>query len=130
MTAGAPVAPEVVAESAVMRELLADLRRSAATPVTVLLIGETGTGKEVLARALHAASPRAARPFVPINCGALPESIVESELFGNVRGAFTGAGADRAGLFEEAAGGTLFLDEVGELPLATQVRLLRALQER
>jgi DNA-binding NtrC family response regulator len=123
-------APEVITESAVMRGLMADLRRSAATDATVLLVGETGTGKEVLARALHQASARAGRAFVPVNCGALPESIVESELFGNVKGAFTGAGADRAGLFEEASGGTLFLDEVGELPLATQVRLLRALQER
>ncbi len=119
-----------IGESARWRAVLDVVARVAPSRATVLLRGESGTGKEVVARALHEHGPRAARPFVAVNCGALPEALLESELFGHERGAFTGAVQARVGRFEMADGGTLFLDEVGELPLAAQVKLLRAIQER
>ncbi len=106
------------------------IRRAAPASSTVLITGESGTGKEVIARELHRQSPRAAGPFVPVNVGAIPESLLESELFGHEKGSFTGADSRRTGLFELASGGTLFLDELGEMPAAMQVKLLRVLQER
>ena len=104
------------------------VRRASAAPGTVLITGETGTGKELVARAIHAASPRANGPFVPLNCAAVTESLLENELFGHTRGAFTGAAAPRAGLIEHASGGTLFLDEIGSMPMTLQAKLLRALE--
>ncbi len=121
---------ELVAGSDAMARVLDLARRAAASEATVLLSGESGTGKERLARHLHGLSPRRTGPFVAVDCGALPEGLLESELFGHARGAFTGATGPRKGLFEAAAGGTIFLDEIGETSPATQVRLLRALQER
>jgi DNA-binding NtrC family response regulator len=121
---------ELVGASVEMRRVYAILERIAPGDATVLLQGETGTGKDVVARSLHAASPRAGKPFVAVDCGAIPEHLVESELFGHVRGAFTGATADRKGVFEEADGGTLFLDEIGEMPIALQPKLLRAIESR
>ncbi|HET9594378.1 MAG TPA: nif-specific transcriptional activator NifA [Anaeromyxobacteraceae bacterium] len=120
----------VVATGRRMREVMDQVERVAQSRATVLLRGESGTGKEVVARALHDASPRAERPFVAVNCAALTESLLESELFGHEKGAFTGAVAAKPGRFEMADGGTLFLDEVGELTAAAQVKLLRAVQER
>ena len=120
----------MIFRSSRMAELMAEARMVAASDASVLIRGESGTGKEVLARAIHLASPRARGPFVAINCGAIPEQLLESELFGHVKGAFTGAGNARAGLFQAANGGTLFLDEIGDMPLALQVKLLRVLQER
>jgi transcriptional regulator with PAS, ATPase and Fis domain len=120
----------LVGQSPAMRELFALIERVAPTDTTVLVTGETGTGKDVVARTLHAFSKRAKGPFVPVDCGAIPEHLIESELFGHVRGAFTGATSDRRGVFEEAHEGTLFLDEIGELPLALQPKLLRALETR
>jgi transcriptional regulator with GAF, ATPase, and Fis domain len=118
----------IVGQSRAMGELLALVAKVAPRDTTVLITGETGTGKELVAEALHANSHRAAEPFVAVNCGALPSELVESELFGHERGAFTGATATRIGRFEAADGGTLFLDEIGEMPLAAQVKLLRVLE--
>ena len=120
----------IVAGSAAMREILGTLPRIAQTESTVLITGESGTGKELVARAIHAASRRASRPFISVSCAALPEQLLENELFGHVRGAFTGAETARKGLLEEAHTGTFFLDEIGEAPSSIQVKLLRVLEER
>jgi two-component system, NtrC family, response regulator AtoC len=119
----------MIGQSPALEKVFATLRKVARYDTTVLIQGESGTGKELVARALHEEGSRASGPFVAINCGAIPGALLESELFGHKRGAFTDAHADRRGLFEEADGGTLFLDEIGELPLALQVKLLRVLQE-
>jgi len=119
----------IVATSKAMQEVLEMVARVAATDATVLVQGESGTGKELIARALHQNSKRKDGPFIPINCGALPENLLESELFGHVKGSFTGAHQNKKGLFEEADGGTLFLDEIGEMTPVTQVKLLRVLQD-
>ncbi len=121
---------EIIGESRAMREVFAMVDKVAATRATVLITGESGTGKELIARAIHKRSPRAGEPFVAVNCTALTETLLESELFGHEKGAFTGATARRQGRFELAHKGTLFLDEVGEIPPTTQVKLLRVLQER
>ncbi|MEW6118765.1 MAG: sigma 54-interacting transcriptional regulator [Pseudomonadota bacterium] len=120
----------IVGESPPLRHALRQVEQVAGTDATVLLLGESGTGKELFARALHLSSPRCDQPFVKVNCGAIPENLFESELFGYEKGAFTGASTARAGYFEQAHGGTLFLDEIGDLPLAMQVKLLRVLQEK
>lgn len=121
---------EIVTRSPIMLRLLEQVRMVAQSDVSILINGQSGTGKEVLARAIHTASPRAKKAFIAINCGALPEQLLESELFGHAKGAFTGAVSSREGLFQAATGGTLFLDEIGDMPLALQVKLLRVLQER
>jgi two-component system, NtrC family, response regulator PilR len=113
-----------------MRELFDMIRKVAASQSNVLILGESGTGKELAARSIHSCSPRRSKPFVAVNCGAIPENLIESELFGHKKGSFTGAVSDRPGLFEQAEGGTLFLDEISELPLLLQTKLLRVLQER
>ncbi|MCA9081608.1 MAG: sigma-54-dependent Fis family transcriptional regulator [Planctomycetaceae bacterium] len=120
----------VIGNSPAMHRVIDQLRNLAPTDTTVLILGESGTGKELVARALHQNSPRKSKPFVPLNISALPESILESELFGHEQGAFTGAAAKRIGKFEYANGGTLFLDEVGEMPTETQIKLLRVLEDR
>ena len=121
---------QIIGAGPMMQKLVGLIRKVAASDSTVLIAGESGTGKEVIAKAIHICSSRAEKPFVAINCGAIPESLIESELFGHKKGSFTGAIADNPGLFKQASGGTLFLDEIGELPLRMQVKLLRALQER
>jgi two-component system response regulator PilR (NtrC family) len=121
---------QLIGKSVTMHNLRELVKRVAGSTTSVLITGESGTGKEMVARALHFQSPRADRPFVVLNCGAVPENLIESELFGHVKGAFTGATASKEGLFRAADGGTLFLDEVGELPPALQVKLLRVLQDR
>src|SRR5215208_180371 len=122
--------PGIVGTSAAMREVYRLTRLVAATPSTVLLVGETGTGKEMVARAVHRLSPRADGPYVRVNCGALAESLLESELFGHIKGAFTGAIDNKTGRFEAAHGGTIFLDEISSMSPKLQVKLLRVLQER
>ncbi|HYF18832.1 MAG TPA: sigma 54-interacting transcriptional regulator [Ramlibacter sp.] len=125
-----PWREEIVSRSARMAELLAEARMVARSDASVLLRGDSGTGKELLARAIHKASARGRKPFVAVNCGAIPEALLESELFGHVKGAFTDAVANHKGLFQAADGGTLLLDEIGDMPPALQVKLLRVLQER
>jgi len=120
----------MIGKSQRMRELFDMIRKVAASQSNVLILGESGTGKELAARSIHTCSPRRSKPFVAVNCGAIPENLIESELFGHKKGSFTGAVSDRAGLFEQAEGGTLFLDEISELPLLLQTKLLRVLQER
>ena len=120
----------IITRSPAMETVLAQARRVASSDASVCVFGPSGSGKELLARAIHRAGPRAEAPFVAVNCGAIPEGLLESELFGHKKGSFTGAVADRRGLFQAAQGGTLFLDEIGDMPLPLQVKLLRALEER
>src|SRR5690349_11842373 len=122
--------PGIVGRAPAMREVYRLTRLVAATPATVLLVGETGTGKEMVARAIHRLSPRADGPYVRVNCGALAEGLLESELFGHVKGAFTGAIDNKTGRFEAAHGGTIFLDEISNINAKLQVKLLRVLQEK
>ena len=122
--------PRIIGESDAIKRAVGETQRVAQTDTTVLLLGESGTGKELFARAVHHLSPRRDKPFVAINCAAIPETLIESELFGYERGAFTGATERRSGKFELASGGTVFLDEIGELPLAVQGKLLRAIEEK
>ncbi len=120
----------IVGQSDVLQQVLELVRKAARSEANILILGESGTGKELIARAIHANSPRAAQPFVPVDCASLPENLLESELFGHEKGAFTGAVSSKQGLMESAHRGTLFLDELGELPIGLQAKLLRALQER
>jgi transcriptional regulator with GAF, ATPase, and Fis domain len=121
---------EIVGTSPPMQQVFRKVEKIAATDISVMITGETGTGKELIAREIHLRSPRATKPFITINCGAIPENLLESELFGHVKGAFTGAVQNKLGKFQAADGGTLFLDEIGEMPIELQVKLLRAIQER
>lgn len=130
LTPEAPEFDDIIHRSVVMKRVIAQARLVAARSVPVLIEGESGTGKELLARAIHRASPRRDKPFIAVNCGAIPPELLESELFGHVKGAFSGAIRSHVGYFEESSRGTLFLDEIGELPLAAQVKILRVLQEK
>jgi transcriptional regulator with PAS, ATPase and Fis domain len=121
--------PRLIGEHPLVQKITQLVTKVAATEATVLIMGESGTGKELVARAIHAQSPRADRPFIPVNCGAIPAELLESEMFGHERGAFTGAVGARAGMFQLANGGTIFLDEVGEMSATLQVKLLRVLQD-
>src|SRR5436190_20900268 len=121
---------DIIGTSPPMKKVFATIEQVAESDIDVLVVGETGTGKELVARALHRHSKRTNNPFVPVDCGAIPDNLLESELFGHEKGAFTGADIRRNGLLEFAAGGTFFLDELGELPLQLQPKLLRTLQER
>src|SRR5205807_8152751 len=121
---------EIVGTSPPMQQVFRKVEKISPTDISVLITGETGTGKELIAREIHNRSPRAGKPFVTINCGAIPANLLESELFGHVKGAFTGAVANKQGKFQAADTGTLFLDEIGEMPIELQVKLLRALQEK
>ena len=127
---GMPEAHGIVGKSKPVRKLLAEIEKASKSPATVLVLGESGTGKELVARAIHYSSKRASAPFVPVNCGAIPEKLLESELFGHVKGAFTGANESRAGFFQTADGGTILLDEINEMSPAMQVKLLRVLQDK
>lgn len=120
----------ILGESPAIRKIFAFIDKAATTPATVLITGESGTGKELVARAIHYRSPRASAPFVPVNCGSIPEGLLESELFGHIKGSFTGAVETRAGFFQTADGGSIFLDEISETSLAMQVKLLRVLQDK
>ena len=120
----------ILGQSTAVKNLINMIGKVAGNKTNVLIIGESGTGKELVARMIHETGPLKGKPFVPVNCGAIPETLIESEMFGHKKGSFTGAVSDKIGLFEAAGGGTLFLDEVGELPLSMQVKLLRSLQER
>lgn len=122
--------PEIIGESRAMRGVFSQILKAAPTEATVLVTGESGTGKELVARSIHSHSPRAAKPFVVVNCAAIPDGLLESELFGHEKGAFTDAGSMKQGKFELAGGGTLFLDEIGDMPFTTQAKILRAIQNR
>jgi transcriptional regulator with PAS, ATPase and Fis domain len=122
--------PSLIGEHPLIQKINQLVKKVATTDATILIMGESGTGKELVARAIHAHSPRADRPFIPVNCGAIPAELLESEMFGHERGAFTGAVGQRAGMFQLANGGTIFLDEVGEMSATLQVKLLRVLQDR
>ena len=128
--AAAPIHSGFLGDSEVMRQVFAAVKRAASTAATVLITGESGTGKELAARFIHYGGPRAAAPFVPVNCGGIPEGLLESEIFGHVKGAFTGATESRAGLFHAADGGTIFLDEISEMSLPMQVKFLRVIQDK
>lgn len=121
---------KILGSSKPVKEMIAMINRVSGTKTNILVIGESGTGKELVARMIHSSGPLKDKPFIPVNCGAIPETLIESEMFGHRRGSFTGAVGEKAGLFEAANGGTIFLDEVGELPLSMQVKLLRVIQER